>query len=148
MVGLGLVIIGLLVIDLLVPHLSGSIGLKLAPALLVAGFGGGMVISPNVTLSLAEVDPARAGSGGGMLQTAQRVGSAIGVAVVLAQFFDQLMATRGDYSLSLSVGLRTVIGLIGVALLFGLVDLVRRQSGNRHPAPRHAVEEAAPKHAA
>ena len=147
-VGLGLVIVGLVVIDLLIPHLSGSVGLKLAPALLVAGFGGGMVISPNVTLSLAEVDPARAGAGGGMLQTAQRVGSAIGITVVLAQFFDQLMATRGDYTQAVSVALRTVIGLIGVSLLFGLVDLVRRRSASRHPAPRHAVEEAAPKHAA
>ena len=43
-----------------------------------------------MTLTLAEVDPRRAGSGGGMLQTAQRVGSAIGVAVVLAQFFAAL----------------------------------------------------------
>ena len=73
-------------------------GLKLAPAFLVAGIGGGLVISPNVTLTLAEVDPRRAGSGGGMLQTVQRVGSAIGIAVVLALFFAALATGDGDYA--------------------------------------------------
>ena len=88
--------------------MDGYVGLKLAPLLLLAGFGGGLVISPNVTLTLAEVDPRRAGSGGGMLQTAQRVGSAIGVAVVLAQFFAALATSAGDYGAALSVSLRTI----------------------------------------
>ena len=86
------------------------------------------MISPNVTLSLAEVDPRRAGSGGGMLQTAQRVGSAIGVAVVLAQFFAALADSRGDYGHALSVSLRTTIVLIVVALLFAVLDLIRRRT--------------------
>ena len=96
--------------------------------MLLAGFGGGLVISPNVTLTLAEVDPRRAGSGGGMLQTAQRVGSAIGVAVVLAQFFAALATSAGDYGAALSVSLRTTIALIGVALVFAVLDLVRRRT--------------------
>ena len=149
-VGLTLVIVGLLAIDLLVPHLSGNVGLKLAPALLVAGFGGGMVISPNVTLTLAEVNPAQAGSGGGMLQTAQRVGSAIGVAIVLAQFFGRIASSRGqDYAGALSVSLRTTIALVGVALLFALADLLRRRAGQQ-AEPRHAldVEHVTPRHAA
>jgi len=125
--GLVLVAAGLVIIDVLVPHLTSMVGLKLAPALLLAGFGGGLVISPNVTLTLAEVDPRRAGSGGGMLQTAQRVGSAIGVALVLAQFFDQLAADGANYPAALSTSLRTTIGLILVALIFGIADLIRRQ---------------------
>jgi EmrB/QacA subfamily drug resistance transporter len=139
--GLVGVSIALVLIDLLVPHLSGSIGLKLAPVFLLAGLGGGLVVSPNVTLTLAEVDPARAGSGGGMLQTAQRVGSAIGVAVILAQFFAQLGQTRGDYAEALSVALRTTVGFVAVALLFALLDLIRRRTG--HPAteePQRAAE--------
>ena len=126
--GLSLVIAGLLAVDLLAPSMDGYVGLKLAPLLLLAGFGGGLVISPNVTLTLAEVDPRRAGSGGGMLQTAQRVGSAIGVAVVLAQFFAALATSSGDYGAALSVSLRTIIGLIGVALVFAVLDLVRRRT--------------------
>ena len=128
LVVLGLVVItvALVAVDLVLPHLEGSVGLKLAPLLLLAGAGGGMVISPNITLALDEVDPARAGAGGGLLQTAQRVGSAIGVAVVLAQFFERVASTRGDYTAALSVSLHTTIGLIVVALLLGLVDQVRR----------------------
>ena len=152
-VGLVLVVIGLLAIDLLVPQLSSNVGLKLAPAFLVAGFGGGLVISPNVTLTLAEVNPAQAGSGGGMLQTAQRVGSAIGVAIVLAQFFGRVASSGGaDYPGALSVSLRTTIALVGVALLFALADLVRRRSDHQadpRPAADAATEVAAePRHPA
>ena len=128
-VGLATITVALVAIDLVVPHLDGSVGLKLAPLLLLAGAGGGLVISPNVTLTLDEVDPARAGAGGGLLQTVQRVGSAIGVAVVLAQFFDRLGATRGDYAEALSSSLHTTIGLIVVALVLGVLDLARRRTG-------------------
>jgi len=121
--GLVLVIVGLVGIDLLVPHLSNRVGLSLAPLLAVAGFGGGLVISPNVTISLSEVDVRHAGAGGGMLQTAQRVGSAIGVALVLAQFFSRL-AVDGDYAESMSLALRTTIGFVVGALLLGVADLV------------------------
>lgn len=123
-VGLVLVVVGLLALDLLVPQLSSAIGLKLAPAFLVAGFGGGLVIAPNVTLTLAAVDPVRAGSAGGMLQTAQRVGGAIGVAVVLAQFFERLAARPRDFADALSVSLRTTVGFVVVALVIALVDLL------------------------
>ena len=93
------------------------------------------MITPNVTLTLAEVDPRRAGSGGGMLQTAQRVGSAIGVALVLAQFFDQLAADGDNYPAALSASLRTTIGFILVALLFGIADLIRRNRASAHSHP-------------
>lgn len=132
--GIGMVIAGLVVIDLLAPLLDGAVGLKLAPALLVAGFGGGLVITPNVTLTLAEVDPAQAGSGGGMLQTVQRVGSAIGVAVVLAQFFAALATSQGDYGQALSMSLRWTIGFIAIALVFAVLDLLRRHSEVEDPA--------------
>lgn len=138
--GLVLVIIGLVGIDFLVPHLSGNVGLKLSPAFFVAGFGGGLVISPNVTLTLSDVDPVHAGSGGGMLQTAQRVGSAIGVAIVLTQFFQSLASSRGDYPAALSVSLRTTTGFIVVALVLGIADIVTGHRPAEHsaavPSPR------------
>ncbi|MDO9380883.1 MAG: MFS transporter [Nocardioidaceae bacterium] len=140
--GLVLVLVGLVSIDLLVPHLDGDVGLKLAPSFLVAGFGGGLVISPNITLALADVDPARAGSGGGMLQTAQRVGSAIGVAVVLAQFFDRLATSRGDYAEALSHSLRTTIVLIAISLLLGVFDLVRRTAAPKGDHPHGGAHAA------
>lgn len=125
-VGLALIGIALVLIDQLVPHLSGDVGLKLAPALLLAGLGGGLVITPNITLSLTEVEPSKAGAGGGLLQTAQRVGSAIGVAVVLALFFGRVASTKGDYAQALSYSLHVTIGFVLVALLLGVLDLIRR----------------------
>ncbi|WP_208430694.1 MFS transporter [Aeromicrobium yanjiei] len=124
--GLATVTVALVGIDVVVPHLDGSIGLKLAPLLLLAGLGGGLVISPNITLSLDEVDPARAGAGGGLLQTAQRVGSAIGVAIVLALFFERVRSTDGDFADALSYSLHVTIAFIVFALVMGVLDLVRR----------------------
>ncbi len=127
-VGLVTVVVALVAIDVLVPRLGDDVGLKLAPLLLLAGAGGGLVIAPNITLALDEVDPTRAGAGGGLLQTFQRVGSAIGVAVVLAQFFDRLAASGGDAAEAFSVALHTTIGLIVAALVLGVADLERRRS--------------------
>ncbi len=126
--GLVMVIVGLIALDLIVGRVDHNVGLWLFVPLAVTGFGGGLVISPNVTLTLAEVDVRHAGSGGGMLQTAQRVGSAIGVAVVLAQFFSELASTHGDFARALSVSLRTTIGLVVAALVLGLVDLLTRRT--------------------
>src|SRR5690606_19571922 len=52
--------------------------LALVLPLLLAGLGGGAVVSPNFTLTLAEVPPRMGGAAGGALQTGQRVGAAIG----------------------------------------------------------------------
>ncbi|WP_141678966.1 MFS transporter, partial [Acinetobacter baumannii] len=44
----------------------------------LTGIGQGMAISPNQTLTLADVPVEYAGSSGGVMQTGQRVGTAIG----------------------------------------------------------------------
>ena len=53
--------------------------------------------------------------------------------MVLAQFFGALAATDGDYAEALSSSLRTTIGLVVVALLLGVVDLVRRARAPSEP---------------
>ncbi len=136
--GLVMVIVGLIGLDIVVGRVDANVGAWLIVPLAVTGFGGGLVISPNVTLTLAEVDVRRAGSGGGMLQTAQRVGSAIGVAVVLAQFFSELASTRGDFARALSVSLRTTIALVVAALLLGLLDVLTRRGHEERVASREA----------
>jgi hypothetical protein len=70
-----------------------------------------------------------------MLQTVQRVGSAIGIAVVLAQFFAHLADHPDDYAEASSTSLHTTIGLIVAALGFALADLVRRRT--RPESPTH-----------
>ncbi|MGC0142104.1 MFS transporter [Pseudactinotalea sp. Z1732] len=51
------------------------------------GFGQGNVVSPNQTLSLREVPLSYAGSAGGVMQTGQRIGTAVGIALNTAIFF-------------------------------------------------------------
>ena len=52
-------------------------GLAMVVPLLIAGIGGGLVIAPNQTLTLAEVPVEHAGTAGGLLQTSQRIGAAV-----------------------------------------------------------------------
>lgn len=51
-----------------------------AGPLLLAGLGNGLVIAPNQDFVLAAVPPGQAGTAGGALTTAQRLGAAIGIA--------------------------------------------------------------------
>lgn len=66
---------------------GGRVAMIMAGPLLVAGLGGGSVITPNQALSLADVEVAGGSTAGGMLQTAQRIGNALGAAVLGAVFF-------------------------------------------------------------
>ena len=58
----------------------------LAVPLLVAGLGSGAVVSPNITLSLAEVPTRMGGAAGGALQTGQRIGAAVGAALIMTAY--------------------------------------------------------------
>jgi hypothetical protein len=55
---------------------------SLTGPLLLAGLGNGLVIAPNQDFVLASVPREQAGTAGGALITAQRLGSAIGIAVI------------------------------------------------------------------
>jgi MFS family permease len=109
-----------------------------AAPLLVAGLGGGMVTSPNVTLSLQHVPVQMAGAAGGALQTAQRIGSAIGAAVLAMIFYQVLTRTGHDYATAVSDALLCAAGLMVLALLIATADLVRHRSreGSRASDPR------------
>ena len=67
----------------------------------LAGLGGGMVTAPNLTLSLQNVPVPMVGAAGGALQTAQRIGGAIGTAP-LATVFYQLTRTGHAYPVAVS----------------------------------------------
>ena len=61
--------------------------------LFVMGCGQGMLITPNQTLALMDVDPLMGSTAGGVLQTGQRIGLAIGQALIGAVFFNSLTGT-------------------------------------------------------
>ncbi|MXG89763.1 MFS transporter [Nocardioides flavescens] len=94
-----------------------------APTLLIAGLGAGAVVSPNITLTLAEVPPRMGGAAGGALQTGQRIGASIGAAVLMTVY--QVAAPSGaDTALRLS--LATGVVLLSLALVMA-VRAVRQQ---------------------
>ncbi|MGW6281309.1 MFS transporter [Kribbella sp. NPDC055071] len=128
--GLTATIVGLVATALLLRHVGGDTAAWVAAGpLLLAGLGGGMVTSPNVTLSLQHVPVQMAGAAGGALQTAQRIGSAIGTAVLATIFYRVLTSSAHDYSRAASDALLSASALMVVALLIATADLVthRRQ---------------------
>lgn len=126
-VGLVLVVVGLVVTDVVVGQVgSRDVGWWIALPLLVAGLGSGLVITPNITLTLAEVPVERGGTAGGVLQTGQRIGTAAGIALVGAVFFAGARSD-GGYEAAVSLGLRVSTGLVAVALAFALVEVVVRR---------------------
>jgi EmrB/QacA subfamily drug resistance transporter len=136
-VGLVVVALGLGAADVVSAAVQGTGGaLALSACLAVAGAGSGLVISPNQTLTLAEVPRQVAGVAGGVLQTGQRVGSAVGVAATTAIFFSTVAAggrSAPVFGEALSHGLRVSLGLVVLALVLAVVDL-RRRTGHQHDA--------------
>jgi EmrB/QacA subfamily drug resistance transporter len=128
--GLGTVILGLGLGWLAVHAEPGpNVSYYLVGPLLLAGLGGGFVISPNQTLSLSEVPNARAGSAGGTLQTAQRIGSSAGIAITGSVFYSTLAGHHGAYAVAFRAGLLVIIAFIAAALLLALADALTSQTG-------------------
>ena len=124
-------------------HSSGrSAVLAFALPLFVAGLGSGALITPNQTLSLADVDPVVGSTAGGVLQTSQRIGSAIGQSVIGAAYFAALPAGVDDlnggergaaYGDALGQAVVVALCFVVVALSFGVYDLIKTERRRRSP---------------
>lgn len=86
------------------------------------GVAQGAVISPNQTLTLADVPLDYAGSSGAVMQTGQRIGTSIGIAVITSAAFAAL-GVSGSWSVAFVVG----FGLIGLVVLVALAFAVKDQ---------------------
>jgi EmrB/QacA subfamily drug resistance transporter len=98
-----------------------SLMLAIQLPMLVAGVGGGAVVSPNTTLTLACVPSDMAGVASGVLQTGQRLGSAVGTAL-LAAVFHAVTAMSGVPATGFSVAMVTAVFLVVVALVLALLE--------------------------
>jgi MFS family permease len=130
--GLSAGVAGLVVTAVVLRHVTGGdAALAAAGPLLFAGLGGGMVTSPNMTLTLQNVPVTMAGVAGGAVQTAQRIGAAIGTAILTTIFYHVLVSTRGDYSTAVSDALLAAAGAMLLALFLALAELVRHRPALR-----------------
>jgi MFS family permease len=90
----------------------------LAPGLVVAGFGMGLVLSPLAETVLARVHPAHAAAASGALSTALDVGGAIGVAVIGAVYLSRTGAgASGVHAFRLALEVASGAGLLAAALV-------------------------------
>jgi MFS family permease len=116
---------GTALLIVMVPDGTSGRWLLFSGALLLAGLGGGAVISPNFTLTLENVPTRMAGAAGGALQTGQRIGTAIGTALLMAAYRNALAAEfSAQTALRLSVGLALV--LLTGALVLAVRDMAKR----------------------
>jgi EmrB/QacA subfamily drug resistance transporter len=131
-VGLGCVVIGLAVTAVVLYTAPvASAGWLVALPLLVGGIGGGAVISPNVALTLEWVPTRMGGAAAGALQTGQRIGSAIGTALLAAVFYG-VLARSGLYQSAIATALGVGTGFVCLALLVAVLEL--RLTGHRAAA--------------
>ena len=98
MAGIGGMLAGQALI-LLVLRLSGSHPgfWSFVGPLLLAGLGNGLVIAPNQDFVLVSVPREQAGTAGGGLITAQRLGAAIGIAVIGTALFGSSSGTTSSH---------------------------------------------------
>lgn len=123
--GTVMVVVGVLGTALATSLVTGSaLGAAAAIPLGVAGLGSGAVITPNLTLTLARVPVAQAGVAGGVPQTAQRVGSAAGIAITGSVFYSGLRsAGHPDFRTAFVHGLLVVAAFVVAATALGLLDI-------------------------
>jgi predicted MFS family arabinose efflux permease len=125
-IALGVMMTGVLAVALLVPG-RGSEGLwlVLVPPLLLAGLGGGGVVSPNFPLRRAVVPPGLGGAAGGALQTGQRIGSSIGAALLMTVYGIAASTSPGR---GLEAALLASLGVLAVAMVMAVRSL-RQERG-------------------
>lgn len=92
-----------------------------APFLLLAGLGGGAVVSPNITLTLQEVPPRMGGAAGGALQTGQRIGSSLGAALLATTY--QVVAGGSGGDTGIRVALFVALAVLALALAAAVMAL-------------------------
>ncbi|MGT2427078.1 MFS transporter [Amnibacterium kyonggiense] len=154
--GSGMVALGLLGVWLVLrfvpsPDLTNW---DLLGPLLVAGVGSGFFIAPNVQFIVATVDPSEAGAASGVISTMQRIGSAIGIAVIGSVFFGTLsfpsdrrptstdVANAFGTSAASALLVSAAFAVVAFLLVFTLPKQVGRRGGG---APEGAKQpEAAP----
>lgn len=95
--------------------------------LAVIGISQGFTVSPNQTLTLAAVDPRYGGVAGGILQTGQRIGQAVGTAIIPGILFT--LTEQTDSWITAFIAALTVIAVfVALAIAVSVVDRRREKA--------------------
>jgi len=121
-IGIALLSIGLiaLFVILLVTPAADLTNWHLLLPLLIAGFGSGLFIAPNARFIVATVDRSEAGAASGVIGTMQRIGSAVGIAVIGAVFFGNIGPITGPADLPVAFG-QAAVPALAVSAVFAIV---------------------------
>jgi EmrB/QacA subfamily drug resistance transporter len=101
----------------------GHAAVWMIPALLVAGFGIGLVLVPLSETVLARVKPEHAASGSGLLATALELGGALGVAIMGVVYFNALGHVRFDHAFTVSMIAMAGCAIVAAALAKALPEI-------------------------
>ncbi|MFJ9343562.1 MFS transporter [Streptomyces sp. NPDC101733] len=109
---------------------DGSVG-WCVPAMVVCGFGMGLVVAPLTSLALGGVAPDHAAAASGVFSSAQEMGNALGIAVIGVVFFSQAghVASAAGYANGFQAGLYVQAGICVVVAL--LVQLLPKSAGKQ-----------------
>jgi len=92
---------------------------ELLGPLALAGLGSGLFIAPNARFIVATVDRSEAGAASGVIGTMQRIGSAIGIAVIGSVFFGNIGKIAGPGDVAAAFGAAATPAL-AVSALFAV----------------------------
>lgn len=126
----GLVLVALLAPPAIAPWLMAGV-------MTIGGIGGGFVISPNQTLTLAEIPVKRGGVAGSVGQLGQRIGTAIGTAVALSFFYATIYRETGSaedlvvFHDAYALGMLSAAVFLSISFTIGLIDLSSRKRNGR-----------------
>jgi EmrB/QacA subfamily drug resistance transporter len=109
---------------------GGSYALDVLPGMILLGVGGAISFNPLFLASMSGVDPSESGLASGVVNTAQMMGGALGLAVLaslaasrtanlVANGASQVAALNGGYHLAFALG--AVFGLAAAAVAFFVI---------------------------
>ncbi len=137
-IGLAMVSIGLiwLWLVLLLTDAKDLTNWLLLTPLLIAGLGSGLFIAPNAQFIVATVDRTEAGAASGVIGVMQRVGAAVGIAIIGSVFFGTLsitgphdVAPAFTHSAASAMAVSAAFSVVAFLLVFALPKRVQAWGG-------------------
>ena len=144
-IGVSLLAVGLIAVFVLLLTVDSAdlTSWVLLVPLLIAGLGNGLFIAPNAQFIVATVDRSEAGGASGVVGVMQRIGSAVGIAVVGSVLFAGVanadIQAAGDLpqaftdAAAWAIGLSAALSVVALVLVFALPKSV--SSGHAPVAP-------------